>query len=282
MPATTFIGHFLGPDTHSNRPAASGLPNGTLYVCTTHSKIERVVSGAWADYFSFAGTYTGVTTDPVFDAKGDLLVASAADTATRLPVGANDQILVADSAQTLGVKWAAPTSAGALTLLSTTTLASPAASIDVTGISGGYNDLILMLMARAAAGGATDVALLRFNNDSGTNYHTERLKGSGTTAAAGESITNGSIDRAEFPGSTGPANLFGTIEYTIPGYASTTWLKTVHYRAVSASSFASGGIFVEQLAAIWNSTAAINRVTITANSGGNFATGTQLRIYGRA
>jgi hypothetical protein len=41
------------------------------------------------------------------DSKGDLVVASAADTWTRLPVGANDQILVADSTQSTGVKWAA-------------------------------------------------------------------------------------------------------------------------------------------------------------------------------
>lgn len=44
----------------------------------------------------------------VFNAKGDLLAASAADTADRLAVGSNGYILVADSAQTLGMKWLAP------------------------------------------------------------------------------------------------------------------------------------------------------------------------------
>jgi hypothetical protein len=40
------------------------------------------------------------------DAKGDLLVGSAEDTAVRVAVGANDTILTADSSTTSGVKWA--------------------------------------------------------------------------------------------------------------------------------------------------------------------------------
>ena len=44
----------------------------------------------------------------IIDAKGDLIVGSAADTASRLAVGTNNYILTAASGETTGLKWTLP------------------------------------------------------------------------------------------------------------------------------------------------------------------------------
>src|SRR5688572_4415675 len=52
---------------------------------------------------------TGGIATTIVDAKGDIIAATAADTVARLAVGTNGQQLVADSAQTTGLKWSSPT-----------------------------------------------------------------------------------------------------------------------------------------------------------------------------
>ena len=78
--------------------AISFSPTGTIAATDVQAAIAEVASEA--------GGGGSVATDTIFDAKGDLAVGTAADTAAKLTVGANDRLLIADSAQATGLRWA--------------------------------------------------------------------------------------------------------------------------------------------------------------------------------
>lgn len=174
-------------------------------------------------------------------------------------------------------------STGALTLLSTTTRATDG-TFDVSGISGAYNDLILVLIARGARlAQFTDEALLRFNNDSNTIYFREHLTTLSTTNTAAEArqVTSFTTTGGCLPAASAPTNSFGVLEWTIPGYASTVWHKSMKYEGYETADTGTGSQVAFRGGGTWASTAAITRVQIQGASTANLLTGSQLRIYGR-
>ena len=77
--------------------------------------------------FTWTTDATGIPAT-IFDAKGDLIAASAADTAARLAVGANGTVLTADSAEATGLKWATVSSKIVQVVQGTKTTTSSTAS----------------------------------------------------------------------------------------------------------------------------------------------------------
>jgi hypothetical protein len=72
-------------------------------------------------YTTGVATADAAVPSTVVTAKADLLVGASSGVVDNLAVGTNNQVLTADSAQTLGVKWATPAS-GDVTLTGTQTL----------------------------------------------------------------------------------------------------------------------------------------------------------------
>ena len=108
----------------------------------------------------------------LLDAKGDLIVASGADSAARLPVGSG--ILIADPAEVLGMRWGAATAAPTNV---TVTPSFGSVSISFTGPSGSSN------------GSAFRMAV-RINNGAWTQYLTATSPIVVTGLAAGSTIVD--------------------------------------------------------------------------------------------
>jgi hypothetical protein len=134
----------------------------------------------------------GSVSKSVIDAKGDLLVGSANDSVDNLPVGSNNYVLVADSAETLGIKWAAPavTLDNSVTLtnktLTSPTITSPTitgltlndSSVVFEGSTADANETTLSVIDPTAdrtiylpdSSGTLDLKDISFNSQSGTTY----------------------------------------------------------------------------------------------------------------
>lgn len=93
------------------------LKRGSDYTATDGTTITGLAALAANDVATVwtvtAFSVTGAIANTIVDAKGDLLVGTAADTPGRLAVGTNDYVLTADSTTGTGLKWAAiPASSG--------------------------------------------------------------------------------------------------------------------------------------------------------------------------
>jgi len=103
MPTAADVGAAAASHTHNGTQVtidASGF-NGNL---TTSDDTVQEVAQKLDDLVIPAAGIAAT----IIDAKGDLIVGTAADTAARLDVGSNGQVLTADSSVSGGVKWAAP------------------------------------------------------------------------------------------------------------------------------------------------------------------------------
>jgi hypothetical protein len=195
-------------------------------------------------------------------AKGDLVVGSGTNDAAVLAVGSANQVLTVDSSTGTGLKWVAASSGG-MTLLSTTTLSG--ASVSITGISGSYNDLQIIIK------GADKAGAIRLNGSSNTfqgiqNYMT-------TTTITQTGLNNSELRLNAGDGMS--ASNTGMNAIYIYDYANTTsWKAVTEFGGFTGTSHNT----TLQIIGHQKTTSAITSVDIVSD-GGNFSAGTVL-IYG--
>jgi len=114
MATTTNFGWETPDDTDLVKDGAAAIRTALGGVDTSFVDLKGGTTGQVLSKASNTDLdYTWVTTDDanaiqnaIVDAKGDLIAATAADTPARLAVGSNNQILMADSSASTGLKWA--------------------------------------------------------------------------------------------------------------------------------------------------------------------------------
>jgi len=153
--------------------AASGANSDITSLTGLTTDLTVAQGGTGAGTFTDGGLLLGrgtaaISTTGVL-AKGVILVGDATTDPTQLTVGANTEILIADSAETSGVKWGAASAASTWTLISSQT-ASASASIDFTsGITSTYATYALIVESFIPATDG-DTLILRTDSNAGASF----------------------------------------------------------------------------------------------------------------
>jgi hypothetical protein len=196
--------------------------------------------------------------------KGDLFTFTTVD--ARIGVGANDTVLVADSAQATGLKWAAQ---NGQTLLSTTSLSG--ATTTISSISQSYKTLIAVITGLTNATGNGKFRI-DINGGATNNFYggTKFLQGAGV----------GTYGEGFGYAVAGDANVLRTdaknaLVFTLPNYTVAA-IKTWNYYGAFVE--AAAGQYSFNSAGYNNDTTATTSL-IFSNSGGNLSTGT-VKLYG--
>lgn len=147
-------------------------------------------------------------------------------------------------------------------------------SIDFQNIPSVYQDLQIIMFGRSTQSVSQGDCYLQLNNDTGTNYSRTLLTGNGSSASSSRSSNDGSAYPFYMPGASATSGIFGSAILHILNYANTSTYKTLLGRW-AADLNGSGG--TQELATLWRSTAAINRLTFTV---GNWAQNSTVALYG--
>lgn len=213
--------------------------------------------------------------------RGDIIRRNASNATDRLGRGTAGQVLTSDGTD---VAYATPSN-----LIEEIVLSGNQATITFDLIPATYKDLRLIGRCRTdrASVARTQMAMRcgATTADSGSNYqqYSENHRADATAARTGD--TTGQAQwfplRQLFPAATATAGRFGNFDITFFSYAKTGFQRQYHALGGSMATNTTVDMGVGQSTGFWtNTTDAIDIITLTEESGGNFVAGSEFRLYG--
>jgi len=163
--------------------------------------------------------------------------------------------------------------------ISTQTVGTAVASVTFSSIPQTYTDIVFVSSTYYSASVAM---VVRFNNDSTSNYSYTVLGGStaapGNGSYSGRTTTQTSTNLVGYYATTNSnANIFAPTVATFMNYSNTTTNKSLITRSFAYDN--GDGKDVELFSGLYRSTSAITRVDLFPSSG-NFAVGSTFTLYG--
>jgi hypothetical protein len=170
--------------------------------------------------------------------------------------------------------------AGAISVITSSTLASTAANFDITGIAGSFTHLRLYWFLRGDTAATNTQPRVTLNNDSAGNYDIQLVDGNNVTASASATAATGAMVMQPVTAATATASSFGGNVLDFLFYSQTNGFKLVSTRGNEFLTLGTVASYeTDRASYLWRNTAAINRITITP-SVGNWAPGCAVSLYG--
>ena len=158
--------------------------------------------------------------------------------------------------------------------IETVKLASAAASITFSAIPADYTDLLLTFSLRSSYGGTFRGLALAINGST-SNLSTRFLYGTGSSVSSG--TLGGDVFMHDVNASTSTANTFSNVAYYFPNYTSNA-AKSFSQDVTNENNATATYMMIR--AGLWNQTAAITSLTLTATDSANFVQYSSASLYG--
>lgn len=243
-----------------------------------------IAAGFAVNNYVYVEGFTGNVANNIFSGKITAL------TAGKMTIGGTDGDVIVDDAagETVTItKWVSRRKAVSelggntgMALISEVITSGSQASVSFAAISSSYRDLVLVVRGRGTNASLTVNVHVQFNNDTGSNYHTEDAHWFSAIGAASQLVSQTSAWVGTLPGASATANYAGSLKAEILAYDDTTFFKNLlsDYGAHLGTGATTQGRGI--ISGLWLNAGAITEIDVIL-SAGNFVNGSIVSLYGR-